>query len=97
MSIKEAIQTRKEVSVMKARVQFNHSYGKVIWPKIEESKDDPDVQMMVEYLIEEKEKSDANIFYGIVGEVCHPIIAHSGLTGKKLAIEVIGALYDRFQ
>ena len=97
MSIKEAIQTRKDVSMMKAKAQFNHSYGMVIWPKIEESKRDPDVQMMVEYLMEEKEKSDKNIFYGIVGEVCQPIIAHSGLKGKALAIEVIGALYDRFQ
>lgn len=94
MSIKEAIQVRKDVASMKFQASKHYQFGKTIWPKILESRMDPDVAEFVEELIEESEKSDEHIFY-IVGEVAYPIVFRSGLRGKELGVEVITQLHRR--
>lgn len=95
MTIKEAIQVRKEVAQMKFQASKHYQFGKTIWPKIVESRLDPDVAEFVEELIAESEKSDEHIFYNIVGEVAFPIVYGSGLRGKELGMEVIIKLHER--
>ena len=95
MSIKEAIQTRKDVAVMKFETSKHYQFGKVIWPKVMESKDDPDVAALIAEIIDESEKSNEHIFYTIVGEVSVPIVYGSGLKGKELGVAVVTALHDR--
>lgn len=97
MTIKEAIQLRSDVAKMKFTASQNYGFGKMVWPKIQQSRSDPDVGWMVEHIIEESQKLDDGVFCCIVGEVAKPIISGSGLNGKELGVAVIQALYDRLK